>query len=156
MIALIAAYSRNRVIGRNGQIPWNIRNEKKRFKQLTTGNIVIMGRKTFEEIGRPLPDRTTIVLSGTGNFDADCCMTAGSLEAALNLCRGKDVYIAGGSEVYKAALPLAEKMYITEIDAVIEGDTYFPEFDESLFAKTVEAAFEEELPYQYVTYTRIR
>ncbi len=156
MIALIAAYTKNRVIGRNGQIPWSIRNEKKRFKQLTTGNYVIMGRKTFEEIGRPLPDRTTIVLTSNGNFDDYHCMTAESLEAALSLCEGKNIYISGGSEVYKAALPLVEKMYITEIDAVIEGDIYFPEFDENLFVKTVEASFDEELPYRYVTYTRIK
>lgn len=154
MISLIVAYTKNRVIGNNGKIPWNLKNEKKRFKELTTGNVVIMGRKTYEEIGRPLPNRTNIVISTTKNFDCENCTTVKSLEEALDICKGEDVYISGGAGIYKAVLPFVEKMYITEIDTIIEGDTYFPNFDESKFTREVVAEFNEELTYRYTTYTK--
>ena len=108
MIALIAAYTKNKVIGKDGKIPWNLRNEKKRFKELTTGNVVIMGRKTYDEIGKPLPNRNTIVVSKTKTFEFENCMTARSLEEALKIAKEKfpdrDVYISGGGEIYKEVL----------------------------------------------------
>lgn len=157
MIALIVAYTKNKVIGKNGKIPWNLKNEKKRFKNLTTNNIVIMGRKTFEEIGKPLPNRTTIVLSKTKKYNFENCFTAKSLKEALEFCKktDKNIFIAGGEKVYKEALPFVEKMYITEIDAYISGDTYFPEFNEKKFIKSLDEEFCEELSYKYFTYTRI-
>ena len=153
MICLIAAYSKNRVIGKNGKIPWNLKNEKKRFKTLTTGNVVIMGRITYEEIGHQLPDRVNIVVSKNG--DAPDLMSAISL--AQQKAPGKDVYISGGARLYKEAIlsGIVEKMYITEIDAEIEGDVFFPQFDESQFTKETEAHHDEELSYDYVTYTKI-
>lgn len=154
MIAIIVAYSKNRVIGKDGKIPWTLQNEKKRFKSLTTGNVVIMGRKTYEEIGRPLPNRTTIVVSRTKCFDAENCMTAKSLSEALGMCEGRDVFISGGAELYKEALDIAEKLYITEIDADIEGDTYFPELDKSRYDIVLEGEYSEELCYRYLTYTK--
>lgn len=154
MISLIVAYAKNRVIGNKGCIPWKIKGEQKRFRELTTGNVVIMGRRSYEEIGRPLPNRTTIVVSNTKNFDAENCMTANSLEEAIKLAGDRDCYISGGARLYEEALPLVEKMYITEIDAVIEGDTLFPEFDENEFVKEVNERFEGEIDYTYVTYTR--
>lgn len=158
MIAIIVAYSNNRVIGNKGKIPWTLKNEKKRFKNLTTNNIIVMGRKTFEEIGRPLPDRITVVVSKTKNFDSEMCFTASSLSKAIELCKrrfaDKDIFISGGEALYKEALPFAEKLYVTEIDAEIDGDTYFPDFDESEFLKTIEETHLEELSYKYVTYTR--
>ncbi|MGN0489461.1 MAG: dihydrofolate reductase [Ruminococcus sp.] len=158
MIALIAAYTKNKVIGKDGKIPWNLRNEKKRFKELTTGNVVVMGRKTYEEIGRPLPNRNTIVVSKTRTFDFENCMTARTVEEALKIAKEKfphkDVYISGGGEIYKEVLPYAQVMYITEINSVINGDVYFPDFDEKDFDVIVEAKFNEELPYTYLTYTR--
>lgn len=154
MISLIVAYANNRVIGNKGCIPWKIKGEQKRFRELTTGNVVIMGRRSYEEIGRPLPNRTTIVVSNTKNFDAENCMTAASLEEAIKLAGDRDCYISGGARLYEEALPLVEKMYITEIDAVIEGDTLFPEFDENEFVKEVNESFEGEIDYTYVTYTR--
>lgn len=154
MVGLIVAYTKNRVIGNQGCIPWKIKGEQKRFRELTTGNVVVMGRRSYEEIGRPLPNRTTIVISNTRNFDCENCMTAKSLAEALELAGDRKVYISGGARLYEEALPLVEKMYITEIDAEIEGDTYFPMFDEALYEKEIDERVEGEIPYTYVTYTR--
>lgn len=154
MIALIVAFAKNQVIGNKGCIPWKIKGEQRRFKELTTGNVVIMGRRSYEEIGKPLPNRTTIVVSGTKNFDAENCMTAKSLAEAIKLAGDRDIYISGGARLYEEALPLVEKMYITEIDCEIEGDTYFPVFDKEQFIKEINERFEGEIPYTYVTYTR--
>jgi len=154
MIALIVAYAKNRVIGNKGCIPWKIKGEQKRFKELTTGNVVIMGRRSYEEIGRPLPNRTTIVISGTKNFDEENCMTAKSVAEAIELAGDRDIYISGGARVYEEALPLVEKMYITEIDMEVEGDTYFPDFDKMQFVKEIDEVFDGDISYTYVTYTR--
>lgn len=158
MIALIVAYTNNRVIGNKGQIPWRIKGEQRRFRELTTGNVVIMGRKSYEEIGRPLPNRFTVVVSNTAKFEAENCTTASSLPEAIRMAKelqpGKHIYISGGAGLYKESIGLVEAMYITEVDAVIEGDTFFPEFDESLFTKTIDEEVDGEIPYKYVTYTR--
>lgn len=154
MIALIVAFAKNQVIGNKGQIPWKIKGEQRRFKELTTGNVVIMGRRSYEEIGKPLPNRTTIVVSNTKNFDGENCFTAKSLKEAIRLAGNRNIYISGGAKLYEEALPLVEKMYITEIDCDIEGDTYFPPFDSEQFVKEINERFEGEIPYTYVTYTR--
>lgn len=154
MIALIVAHSKNRVIGNNGQIPWKIKGEQKRFRELTTGNVVIMGRRSYEEIGRPLPNRTTIVVSNSKNFDAENCMTAKSLAEAIEIAGDRDVYISGGARLYEEALPLVDKMYITEIDCDIEGDRYFPEFKKKDFIKEIDEVHGGVMSYAYVTYTR--
>ena len=154
MIALIVAFAKNQVIGNNGCIPWKIKGEQKRFKELTTGNVVIMGRRSYEEIGKPLPNRKTIVISNTKNFDSEDCVTAKSLKEAIKLAGDKDIYVSGGAKLYEEALPLVEKMYITEIDCDIKGDTYFPFFDEKNFVKEINERYEGEMPYTYVTYTR--
>lgn len=135
-------------------MPWNIPGELSRFRDLTTGNVVIMGRRTYESIGRPLPNRYNIIISKTQHFEAENCTTAGSLEEALRIAGDRDIFIGGGGKLYEEALSLVDKMYITEIDAVIEGDTFFPEFDENDFTREVEMTVDGELPYQYVTYTR--
>ena len=156
MIALIVAYAKNYVIGNKGCIPWKIKGEQKRFKELTTGNVVVMGRRSYEEIGKPLTNRTTIVVSRTKEFRGENCYTAGSLQEAIALAKGRDVFISGGARLYEEALSVVDKMYITEIDAMIDGDTYFPHFDENDFVKEINERFEGEIPYTYVTYTRIR
>ena len=153
MIAIIAAYIKNRVIGKDGKIPWNIEGEQRRFKELTLGNTVIMGRRTYEEIGRPLPDRKNIVISGTKTFAG--CINVRSFEEALAVAGNDNVYISGGSDIYRQSLSIVEKMYITEIEAEIEGDTFFPKFDESKFTKTIDMYIDGAVPYRYVTYTRI-
>ncbi len=155
MIGLIVAYSKNRVIGNKGQIPWRIKGEQKRFRELTTGNVVIMGRRSYEEIGRPLPNRYTIVVSNTQKFEAENCTTVGSLEEAIRIAdKSKNIYISGGAGLYKEAIDIVDVMYITEIDAVIEGDTYFPEFEAEDFEREVDCHIDGEIPYDYVTYTR--
>lgn len=154
MIALIVAYAKNQVIGNKGIIPWKIKGEQKRFKELTTGNVVIMGRRSYEEIGRPLPNRTTVVVSTTKNFDAENCMTAKSLQEAIAMAGDKNIYISGGAKLYEEALPLVEKMYVTEIDYDFEGDTFFPQFDKDQFTKEINERFEGEIPYTYLTYTK--
>lgn len=154
MIALIVAFTNNQVIGNEGCIPWKIKGEQKRFKELTMGNVVIMGRRSYEEIGKPLPGRTTIVISKTKNFDSDNCLTARTLGEAIELAGEKDIYIAGGVRLFEESLPLVEKMYVTEIDLDIEGDTYFPHFEQEKFVKEIEEKHGGEIPYTYVTYTR--
>jgi len=154
MIALIVAMSKNHVIGNKGEIPWKIKGEQQRFKELTTGNTVIMGKRSFEEIGKPLPNRKTILVSNTIKYEDDNCATEGSLEEALKLAGSGDVYIAGGEMLYKEAIPLVDKMYITLVDLMVEGDTFFPQFKEEDFIITSEEMFEGEIPFRYLIYER--
>lgn len=154
MIALIVARAENGVIGNKGRIPWHIYGEQKRFRALTLNNTVIMGRRTYEEIGHPLSDRDTIVVSTTKRFTGKDCRTAGSLSEALSMCRRGDVYICGGAALYREALALVDVMYITEVHATFEGDTFFPEFDESAFRRFKMDTIEGEIPYTYTTYWR--
>ena len=154
MIALIVAFANNQVIGNKGCIPWKIEGEQKRFRELTMGNVVIMGRRSYEEIGKTLPNRTTIVVSNTKTFEGENCLTARTLGEAMKLAGDKDIYIAGGARLYEEALPFVEKMYITEIDLDVEGDTYLPNFEKEQFVKEVNEKHNGEISYTYVTYTR--
>ena len=154
MIAIIVAYAQNRVIGRDGRIPWKIKGEQLRFRELTLGQAVVMGRRTYEEIGRPLPGRMNFVVSATKNIDAENCRTVASLAEAIALAGEREIYIAGGARLYAEALPLAEKLYVTQLHRPVEGDTFFPAFDESLFVKEEGARIPGEIPYTYLTYTR--
>jgi len=158
MIGLIVAYTRNRVIGNKGQIPWRIKGEQRRFKELTTGNVVIMGRRSYEEIGRPLPNRFTIVVSKSAKFEAENCITLPTLTEAIEYAKRErpeeNIYLSGGAGIYKEGLPLAEKLFITEIDLKIEGDTFFPEFDQTQYTRTIDEYVNGEIPFAYVTYTK--
>ena len=157
MIAIIAAYDKNRLIGKDGGMPWYIPGELKRFRQLTEGNIVIMGRKTYESLGKPLPGRINIVLSRSKKFCGENLYTADSVEQALALASNwpqKDIFISGGANLYSQVMDSTDTMYITEIDAEFDGDTYFHVFDESLFTKEIQARYESTVPYTYVTYKR--
>ena len=146
MIGLIVARSKNNVIGKNGNIPWKIKGEQKQFRELTTGNVVIMGRKSYEEIGHPLPNRMNIVVSTTTEYQGDNLVSVKSLEDALLLAKGRDVYISGGYGLFKEALQIVDKMYITEVDLNIEdGDTFFPEFDINDFEVLIGETLGEEL-----------
>ena len=129
-IALIVAVSRNRVIGRGGQLPWHLPADLRRFKRLTMGHHLIMGRKTFESIGRPLPGRTSIVVTRRLDYAPPGVLIAGSIPAALQLAAAdREVFFVGGGEVYGQALPLCHKIYLTEVAADVAGDTLFPELD---------------------------
>lgn len=155
MLSIIAAYDQNRGIGQNGRLPWRIPGEQRRFRELTTGAAVIMGRRTYEEIGRALPNRRCIVLSRDPAFSAPGCLVARSLEEALSFAGELEVFVSGGAEVYAQALPLARRLYLTEIGAVYPADAFFPDFDESLYTCLVEKRVRGPVPYTYYTYTKI-
>lgn len=135
IISLIAALSKNRVIGKNNDLPWHLPDDMKYFMQTTKSHHVIMGRKNYESIPekfRPLPNRTNIVVTRQQNFSAPNCVVVNSIEAALDIAfknNEHEVFIIGGSEIYNQGLSSANKLYLTEIDADIEGDTYFPNFN---------------------------
>ena len=162
MISLIVAFAKNNVIGKDGKIPWNIEGEQSRFKELTTNNIVIMGRKTFEEIyqklQKPLPNRINIVISKTKKYDFENCFTFDSLDAALDFCKKKfpqkDIFISGGAALYQKVLPIVEKMYITEIDLEVSGDTFFPKFSKDDFFCEEEIPVKSNVDFVYKTYKR--
>lgn len=140
MINIIAAVSKNGVIGSGGKIPWDIPEDKAYFKKITSGSIVIMGRRTFEEIGFPLPERYNIVVSGKKDFYGENLTTARNLENALNIAHiygsqnGIDeIFLCGGERIYRQGLKFAQRIYITEINSEYEGDTFFPEFSKENF-----------------------
>ena len=134
-LALIWAMARNRVIGRANTLPWRLPADLAHFKALTTGHPVLMGRRTFESLGRPLPHRTNIVISSTPGYAPSGCLVARNLEQALQLgrqhCPPSDatLFVIGGENLYTQTLPLADRLYITLVDADIDGDAWFPEFD---------------------------
>ena len=158
MTAIIVAYDKNRLIGKEGGMPWYIPGELKRFRRLTENNVLIMGRKTYVSLGRPLPDRVNIVLSRSEIYTGENLYTVKSLTDALALAKEKwpekNIYIGGGANLYAQTLDMADVLYITEIDGEFEGDTYFPQFDESLFIKETESHHQSTVPYTYVTYKR--
>ena len=130
MLSLIVAVAKNNVIGNAGAMPWHLPAELAYFKRVTTGHPVIMGRKTYESIGRPLPNRRNIVVSRNANFRAEGCELAATLANAIALCAGQDAFIIGGATLYNEALPITQKLYLTEIDAALIGDTFFPALNE--------------------------
>ena len=125
----IAAMSENRVIGRGAQIPWHLPEDFKWFKQLTTGNIVVMGRKTFESIGRPLPNRETIVLSRS-RFEHPGARTLADLRDVAKAGEAREIFICGGAEIYALALPFCSDLYLTVVKRQVEGDVFFPPFED--------------------------
>lgn len=129
-IILIAALDRERCIGKDNQLMWHLPGDLKRFKEMTTGHTVIMGRKTYESIGRPLPNRRNIVITRNASLQIEGCEMANSLERALDMCgHEKQVFIIGGAQIYSQALPLATKMELTRVDKSFHGDAFFPEWD---------------------------
>ncbi|MBO7275815.1 MAG: dihydrofolate reductase [Clostridia bacterium] len=155
MLALIVARSKNNVIGKDGRIPWFIKGELKQFKELTSGHVVIMGRRSYEEIGRPLPNRKNIVVSNTTSFSGENLVTVGSLKEAIEISHGEDIFIGGGYRLFEEVLPIVDVMYITEIDTVVEnGDVFFPEFDPSLFDMTVGETAGDDIKYTRTVYRR--
>lgn len=129
-IALIAAMARNRVIGRDNRLPWRIPDDMRHFRRLTLGKPVIVGRKNYESIGRPLPDRLNIVLTRQPDFVAPGAVVAHDVEEAIARAGPvPEIMIIGGAEIYSLFLPLAERIYLTVVDAEIPGDTFFPPFE---------------------------
>lgn len=158
-VSLIAALAENRVIGRNNTLPWRLPADLKRFRRLTTGHPVILGRKNYESIGRPLPERTNIVVTRDRGYRAPGCVVVDSLDAAYAAAGdAAEIFIIGGAELYAQTLARADRLYLTLVHAMVPGDTYFPEFDR---AEWVEIERERREPdadhahaYSFVTYDR--
>jgi len=131
-ISLVVAASTNNVIGSDGGLPWHLPDDLRHFKRLTTGKPIVMGRRTFESIGRPLPDRRNIVMTRDPDYVAPGCDVVSSVREALDLVSDADeVMIIGGGQVYRDFLPHADRIYLSRVQADVEGDTYFPDIDEA-------------------------
>lgn len=157
-ISLIAALSENRVIGKEGKIPWHLKDDFRRFKERTIGHAIIMGRKTHESIGRPLPGRTNIVITRDVSRTIPGCVIAGSLSEALVKAReveSEEIFVIGGGQIYTEALNVADRLYLTLVHAIIDGDTFFPEYSQS-FGKIIESEDFTESGYRlsYLTLAR--
>ncbi len=155
-IALVWAMSENRVIGRNNNLPWHLSNDLKYFKKITTGKPVIMGRKTYDSIGRPLPNRVNIVITRDTSFTAEGIKVVHSLADAIELAEAEsivsgseEVIVMGGAEIYAQALPFADRLYITQVHAQVEGDAFFPEFDLAAYAEVGRDDFYADGPNPY-------
>lgn len=127
-ISIIAAVSKNNVIGKDNKLPWHLPADLAHFKKITSGHTIIMGRKTFESIGRPLPNRRNIVITRNTGFKAEGIEVVHSIEQAMDITKDEEeVFVIGGEEIYKLAFPFTDKIYLTRVDAEIEGDAFFPE-----------------------------
>lgn len=158
LISLVVAVADNHVIGKNNQLPWHLPADLKHFKQLTTGHTVFMGRKTYDSIGKPLPNRRNIVISRSVN-QIEGCAIATSLEDALKLSsEEKEVFIIGGSEIFREALPIANRIELTQIHQEFDGDTFFPEIDLNTWKEASREDFlpDEKNPFSYSFITLIR
>jgi dihydrofolate reductase len=157
-LSLIAAIAKNNVIGANNALPWHLPEDLKRFRALTTGHHIIMGRKTYESINRLLPGRTTVIVTRDVNYKVPGALIANSLEQAISLCgQDEEVFLIGGAELYRGGLAVADKLYITEIDGEYKGDAFFPELDRSKWREASRDPYvsEQGLPFSYVTYKRL-
>ncbi len=160
-VSLIAAVAENGVIGRDGRVPWHLPDDLKHFKRLTTGRLVIMGRKTWDELGKPLAKRRNVVITRDPSFRAEGAETLHDLDAALALAGpDEEVFVIGGAEIYRMALPGADRLYFTVVHTNVEGDTFFPSFDPSdwvLVDEVVHTADDRHAhPYTFRRYERRR
>ncbi len=160
MISIIVAIAQNNVIGGDNRLLWHIREDLQRFKRITTGHPVVMGRKTFESLGRPLPNRQNVVITRQKDFRAEGCTVVGSLDEAFALFdASEEVFVIGGAEIYRQALPLAAKLYLTHVEAEYKGDTFFPEINlqnwEEVARERHERGEQFEYPFEFIDYRRI-
>ena len=150
-ISIVAAIGRNRELGKDNKLLWNIPDDLKHFKEVTSGHPIIMGRKTFESIGRPLPKRLNIVITRDRNYKPEGVTLCNSLEEAIGIASkahgGDEIMIIGGGQIFTQALPLTDRLYLTRIDASFEADTFFPEYDQ--FTKTISKEDRMSDGYQY-------
>jgi len=156
-LSIIVAVAENGVIGYQNTLPWHLPEDLKNFRALTTGHHIIMGRKTYESLGRLLPGRTTVIVTRNPAYKIEGALIAHTLEAAINLCQhDAEVFLIGGAELYLAGLSLASKLYITEIALAPVGDAYFPKVDAELWSEISreERTSEQGMDFSYVTYTR--
>ena len=161
MISLIVAASENNAIGKGNAMLWHLPEDLKFFKNTTWGLPVIMGRKTFEAVGKPLPGRTNIIVTSNPNWQAENTITTTSIEDAIkvaNETNAKEIFITGGGEIYKQTMPIADKVYLTRVHTTIDGDAFFPEMDEHtwevLFEKHVKADEKNKFDMTFQTWKR--
>ncbi|MGE0392873.1 MAG: dihydrofolate reductase [Vicinamibacterales bacterium] len=154
-VAIIAAVGANGVIGRDGGLPWHLPEDLKRFKALTMGHTLVMGRETYDAIGRPLPGRRTIVVTRQAAWSAPGVDVAHSVDEALLMAGRGAVFVAGGGEIYRQCLDRADVLHLTLVDTAAEGDTWFPEFDRSVFREVSrERHADGDVSFAFVTYER--
>ena len=159
-IALIAAQAENRVIGLDNQMPWHLPEDLQYFKKVTLGKPVIMGRKTFESIGRPLPGRTNIVITRQGDWAAEGAVTVSSLEQGLEVAateEPEELMVIGGAQIYAMAMPVAQRIYLTQINQAFEGDAWFPELGEEWqqVSRQDGRSTKQDLGYSFLTFERV-
>ena len=159
-VTILVAASDNGVIGANNKLPWHLPADLKRFKELTMGHPIIMGRKTFESIGKPLPGRTNIVVTRQKEFQACGCMTVHSLEDALLYCEdAQEAFIVGGAEIYRQALPFADRIYLTRVHRNFDGDTFLFDLDPATWKETSRQDFPADSknpnPYSFLILLRV-
>jgi dihydrofolate reductase len=133
MIALIVAMDQNRVIGKDNRMPWHLPADLAYFKQLTLGHPVIMGRKTFESLGKPLPGRQNIIITANQTYQNADCLVIHTIDEALDYCKDQDAFVIGGAQIYKEFFPSADRLYVTLIEQTFSGDTFFTEITDHLW-----------------------
>jgi len=158
-ISIIAAMAANRVIGINNTLPWHLPEDLKRFKALTMNHHIIMGRNTYDSIGKPLPGRKTVIVTSNVDYAVPGCIAVNSLDAAMTVCHGDDeIFFVGGQKLYSYAMRKAERLYLTEIQREFEGDAFFPEFNKAEWAETAReihhSGGSDGFEYHYVIYDR--
>lgn len=161
MISIIVAVAQGGVIGGGGDLLWHISEDLRRFKQITSEHTVIMGRKTYDSIGRPLPRRRNIVITRSEEWSAEGCERASSLEQAVGMCEGEqEIFVIGGGEIYRQAMPLADRLYLTRVEKEYAGDTYFPEIRADEWRELSNERYERgekfEYPFEFVDLERVR
>lgn len=154
-VSIIVAISENHVIGKDNKLMWHLPNDLKHFKEITTGHTVIMGRKTYDSVGRPLPKRRNIIVTRQA-ISIEGCEVVNSIEAALALCKEEaEVFIVGGAEIYKQSIKLTDRIYLTLIHQKFEGDTFFPEIDTRDWKEVSREDYQPDqknnLPYSFLT-----
>ncbi len=160
MISIIVAKSKNNVIGNNNKLIWHLPHDLRRFKEKTTGQVVVMGRKTHESIGKSLPNRLNVILSNDiswYNILGDNCVVCYSVEEVLEKFKHRDLFIIGGGEIYKRFIPLADKIYLTLIEKDFDGDTFFPDLDSNEWSESSKESYSvEDFEYHFIDLDRIK
>ena len=160
LLSIIVAFDKNQLIGSNNNLPWHLPADLKHFKSITMGHHMIMGRKTFESIGKPLPGRVSVVVTRNKDYVMEGCHVVYSIEDAIKFCENEEeVFIIGGAEIFEYTMPLAAKLYVTQIHHEFEGDTWFPEIwgnEWELISKQLHPADDKnEYAYSFLSYRRI-
>ena len=160
LISIIVAHSRNMAIGKSNTLPWRLPDDLKRFRQLTTSHPIIMGRRTYQSIGKPLPDRTNIVITRNPDLKLPGCIIAHSITEALKKAKEIDqeeIFIIGGAQIYKESLLLADRLYVTLVDREVDGDAFFPEYSNIFTKKLSEESGEfNNLKYSFVVLEKVK